>query len=178
MVMDRTVHEVVSDTASEVCTAERVTVSVDQLMQCQDLADAYRMCLQVSGKTPQQVAAEIDLSYEVLSKVLRRWQEGGDRRYMPNDKLLPFMLACGNSIPLQWLMLQWRALTGVIVLPGGEQVRQVDALRLHGRLASIDEKLDRLIEATRGGDGFSMAVDQRSRWLVNEVFDAALEVGR
>lgn len=172
--MSTTISAIVADTASGVRTDE--AAPVDLLMECKDLAEAYRLCLRRSGKAPKQVAAEIDLNIEVLTKVLRKHTEAGDRRYMPNDKLIPFMLACGNSIPLQWLMLQWRALTGVVTLPGGDEVKQVDVLHLQGRLQSIESKLDDLITASRGGDGCSLVAS--SHWLIDAICDAALEVGR
>lgn len=172
--MNTTISAIVAEAASGVRTDE--SAPVDLLLECEDLAAAYRLCLRRSGRVPKDIAAEIDLNIEVLTKVLRKHTEGGDRRYMPNDKLIPFMLACGNSIPLQWLMLQWRALTGVVTLPGGEDVRQVDVLRLQGRLGSIESKLDALIAASRGGEGCSLVAS--SHWLIDAICDAALEVGR
>lgn len=176
--MNNTIDAIVANTASGNRTDESAPVAL--LMECEDLAAAYRLCLRRSSpvKEAKQVAKEIGIDYEVLTKVLRRWQEGGDRRYMPNDKLIPFMLACGNSISLQWLMLQWRALTGVVTVPGGDQVKQVDALRLHGRLDSIEKKLDDLIAASRAEENCSMALDASSNWLFDAIFEASLEVGR
>lgn len=171
--MDRTIDEIVSDAASGVRTDE--AAPVDLLMECEDLAAAYRLCLRRSGRVPKSVSAEIGLNLEVLTKVLRKHTESGDRRYMPNDKLIPFMLACGNSIPLQWLMLQWRALTGAVTLPGGVEVKQADVLRLNGRLDSIESKLEELISASRGGEGCSLVAS--SHWLIDAICDAALEVG-
>lgn len=173
--MNTTINEIVSDAAYTNRTDEAAPVAL--LMECEDLAAAYRLCLRRSGKDAKQVAAEIDLSYEVLSKVLRRWQEGSDRRYMPNDKLIPFMLACGNSIPLQWLMLQWRALTGVITLPGGDQVKHVDALRLHGRLDSIEKKLTELVATSRVSEKYSFSFEAFSNWLFDAICEASIEVG-
>lgn len=172
--MSTTISAIITDAAYQNGTDEAAPIEL--LLRCDDLAAAYRLCIQRSGKSAQEVAHEIDLNYEVLRSVLRKHTEGGDRRYMPNDKLIPFMLACGNSIPLQWLMLQWRALTGVVTLPGGEEVKQVDVLRLQGRLGSIESKLDELIAASRGGEGCSLVAS--SHWLIDAICDAALEVGR
>ncbi len=172
--MTTTISAIIADAAYQNGTDEAAPIEL--LLRCDDLAAAYRLCIQRSGKSAQEVAHEIDLNYEVLRRVLRKHTEGGDRRYMPNDKLIPFMLACGNSIPLQWLLLQWRALTGVVTLPGGEEVKQVDVLRLQGRLGSIESKLDELIAASRGGEGCSLVAS--SHWLIDAICDAALEVGR
>lgn len=171
--MTTTLREIVSDAAS-IKKTERVFVTIDHLRQCSDLVDAYRLCLQVSGKSPDQVADEIGLSYAVLAKVLRRWSEGVDRRHMPNDMIVPFMVACGNSIPLQWLMLQWQSLTGVITLPGGEPVRQVDVLQLYDRLTSIEDSLKEMFVA-RGQTGPAEYSLPSHAPLLNELFDAQLE---
>ena len=141
--MNSTVNEIVSD-AQESCVTERVAVSAAQLSACRSLTDAYRLCYGVSGRGMKQVAMECGWTNEsALSRVLG---SGGDddRRWMPHDKMLPFMVACGNSIPLQWLGLQWRALNAKAGSAGVAQV-----LGLTDRLDEIEAQIQLVLSEMR-----------------------------
>lgn len=176
--MNRTMHEIVSDTQDcKKPVFDAVAVSAAHLAECKDLTDAYRLSLQVSGKEPKQVAFEIGMSAGDLSRVLRQWVEGADRRYMPHDKIVPFMVGCGNSIPLQWLMLQWQALTGVMPVPGGE-LRTWQALGLDERFSGIESRLTEIFEAVRkpvGAYSLAPSVD-RPVALLLKISQAEMEV--
>lgn len=174
--MDTTISALITDTqVSKKPVREAVSIYEDKLRECQDLTDTYRMCLQVSGKEIKQVAQEIDMPYGDLTRVLRKWQQGADRRYMPHDKIIPFMAACGNSIPLQWLMLQWRDVTGIAV----DGADSIDAMDLRDKLEGIEARLDAIFNAVRKpvAEGCSlMPSDLRPVWLLLELCEAELEV--
>lgn len=174
--MSDTVTAFIADTqALKKRVREGVSISEDRLRESMELTDAYRMCLQVSGKEIKQVAQEIDMPYGDLTRVLRKYQQGADRRYMPHDKIIPFMAACGNSIPLQWLMLQWRDVVGVKD-DGSDSIEMMD---LKDRLESIETRLDDIFNAVRKpvSDGCSlMPSDLRPVWLLLELCEAEMEV--
>lgn len=74
------------------------------LERCRTFRAAIRRCWEVSGLGMKQVAAEIEMDVRTLSRCLALHDE--DRRYLPDDKLIPLMVVCGNSLPLRWLCLQ------------------------------------------------------------------------
>lgn len=169
--MDKTINAIIADAQGlKKPLRERGAICVEQLLECEDLADAYRLCQAVSGKELKQIAAEVGYPYEALAKVLRRNMEGADRRYMPGNVLIPFMAACGNSIPLQWLMLQWQLLTGSVPVVGGV-ARVAEALGLGDRLARVEEDVREILAAVRemNVDGGSLAVSGWPVWLLTEL---------
>lgn len=74
------------------------------LERCPSYRAAVRLCWEVSGLGLKQVAAEIEMETRTLSRCLSLNDE--DRRYLPDDKLVPFMVVCGNVLPLRWLSFQ------------------------------------------------------------------------
>lgn len=174
--MDTTVTAFIADTqVSKKRVRDGVSVSEDRLRECLNLTDAYRMCMQISGKEIKQVAHEINMPYGDLTRVLRKWVDGSDRRYMPHDKIIPFMAACGNSIPLQWLMLQWKDVIGV----KADGADSIEALDLRDRLEGIETRLNDIFNAVRKpvSEGCSlMPSDLRPVWLLLELCEAEMEV--
>lgn len=169
--MDKTINAIIADAQGlKKPLRERGAVCVDQLLECGDLTDAYRLCQAVSGKELKQIAAEVGYSYEALAKVLRRNVEGADRRYMPGNVLIPFMVACGNSIPLQWLMLQWQLLTGSVPVVGGV-ARVAEALGLQDRLGRVEQDVQEIMAAVRkmNVDGGSLLRGGYPVWLLTEL---------
>lgn len=85
------------------------------LERCRSFREAVRLCWESSGLGMKQVAAEIEMEVRTLSRCLSLNDE--DRRYLPDDKLVPFMIVCGNTLPLRWLSLQ-------LGEPSGDLLRQ------------------------------------------------------
>lgn len=86
---------------------ESVKVSVERIKGCVSFTEILRQCFEVSGRSKGEVAWDCGWKDggRVLSRILTDC-EGDDRRWMPHDKLIPFMVACGNAAPLWWLMMQ------------------------------------------------------------------------
>jgi len=85
------------------------------LERCSSFRAAVRLCFEMSGLGMKQLAAEIGMEVKTLSRCLSLNDD--DRRYLPDDRLVPFMMVCGNALPLRWLSLQ-------LGQPSGELLRQ------------------------------------------------------
>lgn len=82
-----------------------ISMSDSELLErCKTFRAAIRLCWEVSGFGMKRVAGEIEMEEKNLSRCLSLNDE--DRRYLPDDRLIPFMVACGNSLPLRWLSLK------------------------------------------------------------------------
>lgn len=165
--MDTTINTIIADT-QEKKFSER-EVSSEQLMGCKTLSDAYKLCYAMAiGRDLKQIAGDCGMSEGALSRILG---SGGvdDRRWMPHDKVIPFMVACGNSIPLQWLQLQWQILTK----PNNQVGKTINEADLINRLDGIEAKVRLILSETKrpiGDDKFSIsgAVD-RPVWLMMDL---------
>ena len=90
---------------------ETIRVARERILSCASFTEVLRLCFEVSGRGKGEVAWDCGWrdGGRVLSRILRDC-EGDDSRWMPHDKLIPFMVACGNLAPLWWLMLQMEVL--------------------------------------------------------------------
>ncbi len=87
---------------------ERVTVPGERISECKSYREALALCFSLAGLPLAEVAWDCGWrdGGKVLSRILRLTNEGDDVRHMPGDKLVPFMVACGNMVPLRWWLLQ------------------------------------------------------------------------
>ncbi len=116
---------------------ERVIVPEEELANLISLRDADRLCLAISGRCPKVVASEIGMEYKHFARIMGPNDE--DRRYLPDDKRVPFMRACGNLIPLHWLALQ---VGRQVQVPPSENIsaelEKERALRMHQEKMFVD----------------------------------------
>lgn len=133
--MTTTLREIVSyaeDSYTPVADAavrmDRDSVAIECLMEFSDIVDAYLKGLDMSGRKSKEVSEEIGISEGYLNRILNRNTKGSERRFMQGETLIRYMLACGNSVPLQWLIYRFAFYTGFVTLPGNKkiQVRVVD----------------------------------------------------
>lgn len=86
----------------------RVHIPDEEILACTEFCEALNLCLRMSGRGLQEVAWDCGWrdGGKVLSRVVRPAPRPGAARYMPGDKLVPFMIACGNDAPFRWLALK------------------------------------------------------------------------
>ena len=141
----------------------------DELIRltCKTLDDAMRMCLAVSGRSMKEVAWDCGWRDEgrVLKRILSINHEGADRRYMPHEKWVPYMVACRNVVPLRWLAMQ--------ILPGGEGVdsMQQEVLVLRTILSEIQDEV-RALRGVRDREGTQFSLSGPvgiPDWMICEV---------
>lgn len=154
--MKTTINEIVSDTQNIKTTVETI-VPDERVAQLKSLDEAYRYSLHLSGKKMDTVASEAGWkNSSALSLILRPGAEGDGRRWMPHNKILPYMASCGNFVPVQWLMLQ----RSTLFLPSGiPQLKVADVLGLHERLDAIESYLHKMLGVRLDGEMFSVSVD-------------------
>jgi hypothetical protein len=116
---------------------ERIRISDDEIRGCATYRDALVLCFRLSCLELAEVAFDIHLPTNTLSRILRLSAEGDDVRHMPGDKLIPFMAACGNMVPLRWWVMQ-------IDRPFPEVAADLPA---HEEVIALREKVARLEES-------------------------------
>ncbi len=114
----------------------RVRIPDEEILACKEFYEVLHLCLSVSGRGLQEVAWDCGWrdGGKVLSRVVRPPLRHGAARYMPGDKLIPFMLACGNDAPFRWIALKLHP----------EQARSVES-----ELAEVKETLAELRDDLR-----------------------------
>lgn len=90
---------------------EKAPIHVDDeliRLSCKTLDDAVRMCLHVSGRSMQEVAWDCGWrdGGRMLKRILSASLEGADKRYMPHEKWVPYMVACRNVVPLRFVAIK------------------------------------------------------------------------
>ncbi len=137
---------------------DRDTFSIESLMEITDIVDAYLKSWERSGKTRDDVAGDMGISTGYLNRVLNRNTTGSERRFIQGESLIKFMLSCGNSIALQWLIYRFSFFTGFVTLPGNKKIemRVIDGIPSYGaeysaadELRDIKALLKELFEARR-----------------------------
>jgi hypothetical protein len=148
----------------------------DELRECKDAKGALRMSLDRSGRSQKVVAIEIGMSDVHLSRCLN----SNDAVNLPHNKVVPFMVSCGNSLYLRWLHVSLRELLPELENDdGGCIIDAVETLRLELReaiteiKAAMPPKRCSHCEAQFALD--SVAVPG---WLVNQVWLIEEEFGR
>lgn len=115
----------------------RVHIPDEQILACTEFYEVLNLCLRMSGRGLQEVAWDCGWrdGGKVLSRVVRPAPRPGAARYMPGDKLVLFMAACGNDAPLRWYQLRMGS-----GLPGIEE----QLAEIRGTLAEVREAVMRL----------------------------------
>lgn len=141
---------------------DRAPIQVDDELiriTCRCLEDAMRMCVQVSGRGYKEVAWDCGWRDEgrMLKRILSVSLEGGDKRYMPSDKWIPFMVACKNVVPLRFLAMRVAEAfeqQGVASMdtPVSDELRVLRVM-----LGEIRDEMTALRESRQGGTAFSLA---------------------
>lgn len=130
----------------------------DELIRisCQTVDDSLRMCIQVSGRGYKEVAWDCGWRDEgrMLKRILSVGLDGGDKRYMPSDKWIPFMVACRNVVPLRFMTMRVAAAfdKGVSDIDVSEEMR---VLRM--MMGEIQDEVRALRESRQGGTSFSLS---------------------
>lgn len=83
---------------------ENIHIPDERIMACATFGQVLDLCWRVSGRGLQEVAWDCGWrdSGKHLSSILR----DEARRHMPGEKLVPYMMACGNLAPLRWYELR------------------------------------------------------------------------
>lgn len=150
--MDKTISVIVTDAedsyipvADSKVVMDRDAFSIESLMELGDIVDAYLKSWERSGKTRDEVAADMGVSTGYLNRVLNRNTTGSERRFIQGESLIRFMLSCGNSIALQWLIYRFSFFTGFVTLPGNKKIemRVIDGIPSYGaEYSAVDELRD------------------------------------
>lgn len=139
-------------------------------LSCQTLEDAMRMCLHVSGRSLQEVAWDCGWrdGGRMLKRILSASLEGADKRYMPHEKWVPYMVACRNVVPVRFLAMQVAdAFKGQGLVAGGGS-EDLKTLRI--MLGEIQDEVRALRESRGGSTSFSLSGPVGiPDWLVCEV---------
>lgn len=187
--MEKTISEIVaykegSYTPVANCRVvmDRDTLAIESLMELGDIVDAYLKSVEVSGKTRDDVAGDMGVSTGYLNRVLNRNTTGSERRFIQGESLIKFMLSCGNSIALQWLIYRFSFFTGFVTLPGNKKIemRVIDGIPNYGsaysaadELRDIKALLKELFEARRQlrrmGDSCSIAMTASAERLFSKI---------
>lgn len=73
------------------------------IAKCKDLRAALRLCIEISGLERKDVAFQIGILDNHLSRMLAENSE--DNRHFPTEKIAFLMDICGNEIPLRWMAM-------------------------------------------------------------------------
>jgi hypothetical protein len=138
----------------------------DELIRvsCRTLDDAMRLCLAVSGRSLKEVAWDCGWrdGGRVLRRILNVNNEDADRRYMPHEKWIPFMVACRNAVPLRWLAMT--------LMPEGMETaaagRPEEIVVLRTMLAEIRDEVRALREAQTGASFSVTGPAGLPEWLI------------
>ena len=153
---------------------DRAPIQVDDELikiTCRTLEDAMRMCVQVSGRGYKEIAWDCGWRDEgrMLKRILSVSLDGPDKRYMPGDKWVPFMVACKNVVPLRFLAMKVAEAfeqQGVVSMetPVSDDMR---VLRI--MLGEIQDEVRAIRETRQGGTAFSLSGPVgMPAWLVCE----------
>jgi len=77
-------------------------ISDEMISRCKDLRSAIRLCIEVSGKQIKEVASDIGINKDHLSRMINT---SDDPRHFPPERLNDLMTICRNEIPLRWQAL-------------------------------------------------------------------------
>lgn len=77
-------------------------ISDEMVVRCKDLRAAIRLCVEVSGKQIKEVAYELSINKDHLSRMINT---SDDPRHFPPERLNDLMNICGNEVPLRWMAL-------------------------------------------------------------------------
>ena len=147
-----------------------------ELMECKSARAALRMSLDRSGRSLKAVASELGMSDAHLSRCLGL----NDDMNLPHNKVVPFMVSCGNSLYLRWLHLRLRELLPELENDDGACI--VDAvetfrLELREAVAEIKEALPPK-RCSQCEAHFALDTVVIPGWLVNQVWLIEEEFGR
>lgn len=102
---------------------------------CKSLADALRLCLEVSGRSLQEVAWDSG------------WRDGGKALelvlidgHIPSERIVPFMVACKNAVPLRYLKMKTRP-DSINQTPDGPGQQELEHNTMKAILYEITESL-------------------------------------
>lgn len=80
-------------------TTKHEDVSDDAVRRCKDLRSAIRMCIETSGLQTKEVAFDLNINKDHLSRMVNN---SDDPRHFPPERLDDLMNVCRNEIPLRW----------------------------------------------------------------------------
>lgn len=142
---------------------DRAPIQVDDELiriTCRTLDDAMRMCVHHSGRGYKEIAWDCGWRDEgrMLKRILSVSLEGSDKRYMPSDKWIPFMVACRNVVPLRFLAMRVAdefTKQGVASMAGNDGVVSDELRVLRVMLGEIQDEV-RALKGVPGDARFSL----------------------
>jgi hypothetical protein len=72
------------------------------MRRCKSARDALRVCIELSGLCPKEVAYHLELDQGHLSRMITA---SGESRHFPPDLFNKLQDLCGNEVPIRWLTL-------------------------------------------------------------------------
>ena len=114
---------------------------------CKSLADALRLSLKASGRPLGEVAW--DCGWRDGGKALERVLVDG---HIPSERIVPFMVACKNAVPLRWLAIN-------LLVEGMEKNAErmpKEVLALRAILTEVKEEVQAMQEMKVSGTSFSL----------------------
>ena len=77
-------------------------ISDEMISRKKDLRSAIRLCIEVSGIAPKEIAFSLNIDSGHLSRMINT---SDDPRHFSPERLNDLMDICGNEIPLRWQAL-------------------------------------------------------------------------
>jgi hypothetical protein len=78
---------------------KREEISDEAIKRCKDLRSAIRLCIEVSGIAPKEVAFALNIDSGHFSRMISTTD---DPRHFPPERMNDLMNICINEIPLRW----------------------------------------------------------------------------
>lgn len=73
------------------------------LRRCKSQRDALRVCVEISGLCPKDIAFQLDIDPGHFSRMIN---QSDDKRHFPQDLVDSLMDICANEIPLRYAALK------------------------------------------------------------------------
>jgi len=99
------------------------------LLKCKDLRAAIRMCIETSGLQIKEVAFDLNINKDHLSRMVNN---DGDPRHFPPELIDKLQDVCGNEIPLKWQAMKRNY--------GLYELKSAQDLRIERLEAELDEE--------------------------------------
>lgn len=152
-----------------------VPVADELIRECKTFTEALRLCLAVSGRSKTLGEVAWDCGWrdggKQLSRILNIHANPEDRRHMDMDKVVPFMVACRNTVPLRWLAMQLEPQVAEVRTDRDDWRQEMATLQ--AVLQEVAEEV-RGLKHGRGGTQFSLVQEGVPVWLLEAVDEAAV----
>lgn len=76
---------------------QKKEVSLDVILACKTFKESLKLCKSISGLEDKQICMTLDIDAGQWARIF------GTGGHFPENKLIHFMVLCGNKVPLVWL---------------------------------------------------------------------------